>query len=257
VEVLGYTAESMVGQSIYAWVHPEDIERVKDGVQTKGQVEYRYRHANGNYVWLETLSNLLFDNSSTPTGIILAIREITERKRAQRELEELNRLKTEFLSTAAHELRTPLTSIRGFSEIMLTRAIDATRQRHFLQLINDQATQLGEIIDDLLDVSRLEAKRRLTLNVELTEIAGLIQHVMKPFAESATGHHFQLEGLERCPPILADPLRVSQVLRCAVDPRLRPLCSQGVPFHARNFYGNVADVARCMLGDHVERAACC
>jgi PAS domain S-box-containing protein len=212
-EMLGYRPDTMVGQSIYAWIHPDDVERVKDGVQTKGQVEYRYRHADGHYIWLETLSSLLFENSADPTSIIFASRDVTERKRAQRELEELNRLKTEFLTTAAHELRTPLTSIRGFSEILLTRALDTNRQRHFLGLINEQATQLGDIINDLLDVSRLEAKRRLTLSMEPVQLPELVQHVMKPFSESATGHRFELEGLEDCPPLVADPLRLSQVLK--------------------------------------------
>ncbi len=210
--ILGYKPDSMVGQSIYSQVHPDDIECVKEGVWTKGQVEYRYRHADGQYIWLETLSSLLLEDTAEPTGIIFASRNITERKQAQKELEELNRLKTEFLSTAAHELRTPLTTIRGFSEILLTRAYDAARQRQFHLMINEQATRLGDIINDLLDVSRLEAKRRLALNMETIQVAELLQRDVKPFVESATRHHFQLDGLEVCPRIVADPSRLSQVV---------------------------------------------
>lgn len=210
--VLGYEPESMIGQSIYSGIHPEDVEQVKVGVQTTGRVEYRYQHAYGHYVWLETLSNFLFADMQ-PEGIIFASRDITKRKQAERELEELNRLKTEFLSTAAHELRTPLTSIRGFSEILLTRQLDDTRKQRYISLINEQSTNLGTIIDDLLDVSRLEAKRNLALTIETIHLRDLIDHVVAPFAESSSEHRMQIEGFEDCPPINGDPFRLAQVIK--------------------------------------------
>jgi PAS domain S-box-containing protein len=212
LDVLGYRPEVLVGKSIYSWVHPEDIEHVREGIRSKGQVEYRYRHANGAYVWLETLSNLLFENSAEANGIIFASRDITERKQAQRELEELNRLKTEFLSTAAHELRTPLTSIRGFTEILLMRELDAPRRKQYMTLISEQAAQLGRLIDDLLDISRLEATRTMTLNMEPVQIRDLIDQAVKPFVESSPRHQFLVEGSEGCPSIVGDPARLAQVL---------------------------------------------
>ncbi|MCC7451936.1 MAG: PAS domain S-box protein [Anaerolineae bacterium] len=210
--VLGYEPEAMIEQSIYAGIHPEDVETVKEAVQTTGRVEYRYQHANGDYVWLETLSNFLFADTE-PEGIIFASRDITRRKQAERELKELNRLKTEFLSTAAHELRTPLTSIRGFSEILLTRQLDDPRKQRYLSLINEQSTHLGTIIDDLLDVSRLEAKRNLALTLEPIYLPDLINHVVAPFAESSGEHRIQIEGFEVCPPLNGDPFRLAQVVK--------------------------------------------
>ncbi len=212
-EVLGYKPESMLGDSIYRWMYPDDVEHARDGIQTKGQAEYRYRHAEGHYIWLETLSSLLFEGGSEPKSIILASRNITERKQAEEELEELNRLKTEFLSTAAHELRTPLTSIQGFSELLLTREFDANRQRHFLSLIEEHAIELGRLIDDLLDISRLEAKRKLTLNLELIDVAGLIQRTLEPFIEANPAHHFEVHGLEMYPSVQGDAFRLSQVVK--------------------------------------------
>ncbi len=210
--VLGYEPESMIGQSIYSGIHPEDAASVKIAVETTGRIEYRYQHANGHYVWLETLSNFLFADTQSQ-GIIFASRDITKRKQAERELEELNRLKTEFLSTAAHELRTPLTTIRGFSEILLTRQLDDPRKQRYVSLINEQSNHLGTIIDDLLDVSRLEAKRNLALTIESIHLADLIDHVVAPFAESSVDHTIQVEGVEACPPINGDPFRLAQVVR--------------------------------------------
>src|SRR5258708_1065334 len=211
--VLGYSPEEIIGQSIYAWVHPEDVDMVPEAGQPIARVAYRYLHSSVAYVWMETLTNFLFGEAHAIKGHILSSRDITERKRAERELQELNRLKTEFLSTAAHELRTPLTSIRGFSEILLTRQLDDARQKRYVTLINEQSTHLGRIIDDLLDISRLEAKRELTLSRELVNIADLIDQVMSPFVEAAPTHQMRVEGLDNCPPIFGDPFRLSQVCK--------------------------------------------
>jgi PAS domain S-box-containing protein len=212
-DVLGYTPDSLRGQSIYAGVHPDDLAMVIDAIQTTGRVEYRYQHADGHYLWLETLSNFLFEGDAIPQGIIFASREITKRKQAEWELKELNRLKTEFLTTAAHELRTPLTSIRGFSELLLARKWPSDRQQRYLHMIHEQANHLGVLIDDLLDISRLEAKRTLTLALEPVNIFDLVERILPPIVEAAPAHEVEIEGLQGCPPVLGDPMRLGQVIQ--------------------------------------------
>jgi PAS domain S-box-containing protein len=212
-DVLGYTPDSLRGQSIYARVHPDDLAMVIDAIQTTGRVEYRYQHADGHYLWLETLSNFLFEGDAVPQGIIFASREITKRKQAEWELKELNRLKTEFLTTAAHELRTPLTSIRGFSELLLAREWPPDRRQRYLHMIHEQANHLGVLIDDLLDISRLEAKRALTLALEPINVFDLVERILPPIVEAAPTHEVEIEGLQDCPPVLADPMRLGQVIQ--------------------------------------------
>jgi PAS domain S-box-containing protein len=212
-DVLGYAPSALVGHSLFAQVHPDDVERVREAILTVGQVEYQYRHADGHYVWLETLSNLVLGWDGHIAGIVIASRDITQRKLFEQETQELNRLKTEFLSTAAHELRTPLTSIRGFSEILLTRQLDADRQRRYLTLINEQSTHLGTIIDDLLDISRLEARRRLTLMLEPTSIRDLVDKAVMPFAEATPPRTIQVQHADTLPTVVCDSFRVLQVLK--------------------------------------------
>jgi PAS domain S-box-containing protein len=209
--ILGFSPTQLIGRPIIDRVHPDDMENVMEGLLTTGRAEYRYLRADGSYIWLETLSNPLYDNT-TPTGYILASREITERKRAEQELLELNRLKTEFLSTAAHELRTPLVSIRGFSEILLNRNFDSPRQRHFLTLINEQSTQLGQILDDLLDISRLEAKQRLTLQPEQIALPDLIGATIALF-DIDTQHPITFENNLDFAIVIGDRMRIAQVLK--------------------------------------------
>lgn len=211
--VLGYTPESLLGRSISFWIHPDDLTRVEDAIGVIDRIEYRCLHMDGRYLWIESISNLLFDDSGSVTGIVFASRDITDRKQAEEELQKLNRLKSEFLSTAAHELRTPLTSIRGFSEILLTRQLDEARYHRFVNLINDQANQLGKIIDDLLDVSRLEAGRGLQIAVEPVNMTDLIHEVITPFIESAPNHAIQLEGIDGLPLVKGDPFRLGQVCK--------------------------------------------
>ena len=218
---LRYAPSELVGQSIYAWIHPDDVENVKAAFYDIGRVEYRYQRADGTYIWLETLSNLLFDDSPKLIGMIFASRDITKRKEAEHELQELNRLKTEFLSTAAHELRTPLVSIRGFAELLLTRKLDEERQARFLTLINDQSAQLGKIVDDLLDISRLEAKQSLTLTLEAVNLPALIDEVVALFNETSSRHVIQVEPMEVFGKVKADADRVAQVLKNLISNALK------------------------------------
>lgn len=139
-------------------------------------------------------------------GFVIALHDVSTFK-------EVERLKDEFLSTAAHELRTPLTSIRGFSEILLTRDLPEDRQKGYLSTISDQATQLAQIIDDLLDISRLEAGRGLDLKLETVDMFRLVTEAVRPFADTSPDHHFELENPANDSRVMGDPFRLSQVLR--------------------------------------------
>src|SRR5262249_16554324 len=144
-------------------------------------------------------------------------RDITKRKQAENELQELNRLKTEFLTTAAHELRTPLTSIQGFSELLLARELTAARQQRFLQMIHEQANQLGRLINDLLDISLLKSKRTLIHTLEQVNVFEHVENILPPIIEAAPTHEVEIAGLQGCPPVFADPTRLGQVIKNLVS----------------------------------------
>ncbi len=102
---------------------------------------------------------------------ILCFRDVTHET-------EVDRFKTEFLSTAAHELRTPLACIYGFAELLLTQKLDDANRSEFLNLIFAQSQQMSELLNELLDLSRIEA--RGTQDLTLTRIAAqtLMQQVV-------------------------------------------------------------------------------
>ncbi len=96
-------------------------------------------------------TSVIEDRTGKQTGIITIIHDATHER-------EVDRMKKEFISTAAHELRNPLASIQGFSEILLLRDdIEEKEKKKFLSYINTQSMNLANIINDFLDISRLES----------------------------------------------------------------------------------------------------
>lgn len=108
-------------------------------------------------------------SDSATVAQILYFRDVTHETAVEQ-------LKSEFLSTAAHELRTPMASILGFSEVLLAQNLDAASHQEFLNIIYDQSKVMAHILDELLDLARIEARRdkdfcytRVCLQ-ELTEV---------------------------------------------------------------------------------------
>ena len=137
-----------------------------------------------------------------------------ELEQQNRSVHEANRLKTEFVSMVSHELRTPLASIQGYVELLLegARASDGDR-RECLTLVKGNADRLLGLIDDLLDLSRIEAGR-IDLRRAPVELAPLLEGAARsllPLIE-ARQQRLEVEAVEGLPPVWADPDRVTQIL---------------------------------------------
>ena len=94
---------------------------------------------------------------------------------------EVDHLKSEFLSTAAHELRTPMTSIYGFSELLLTQEFDAAMQRELVETIHRNASLMTSIINELLDLARIEDKRGTDFSMERFDLRTLLHEIIADF----------------------------------------------------------------------------
>jgi signal transduction histidine kinase len=139
--------------------------------------------------------------------------EIAERRKAEA-------LRDEFLSVAAHELKTPLTSLRGFAQLLMRQLDrdelpDAVRMRQALSAIDQQSAKLARLVNQLLDVSRIEAGR-LMLERKVADVVGIVEDVVS----SARVNTFRHDFVVRAPGAalaLVDPLRLEQVVRNLVD----------------------------------------
>jgi signal transduction histidine kinase/CheY-like chemotaxis protein len=140
-------------------------------------------------------------------GLVWTVRDISERAR-------LERAKSEFVATASHELRSPLTSIKGFVEL-LERTSDemSDRQREFVEIILKSTDRLVELVNDLLDVARIEADH-VEINrrpIDVGEVVHEVAELISPRME-AKNQHLTSYAAPVLPPALADPGRVRQIV---------------------------------------------
>ena len=138
------------------------------------------------------------------TGILL--RDITRER-------ESDAMKAQLLSTVSHELRTPLASIKGFATTLLRQDVkwDEATQRDFLRIIEEETDRLAEIIDNLLDMSQIEAGA-LRITKEPTQLRQMIREVVDEMRMRTEAHYFVVDLPAELPRVLVDPRRIRQVL---------------------------------------------
>jgi PAS domain S-box-containing protein len=130
---------------------------------------------------------------------------------------EVDRLKSEFVATVSHELRTPMTSIRGYTDVLLMGAAGAMNenQAHFLKIIKSNTERLNILVNDLLDVSRIESGR-VTLSpqaLDLREVAeDVIGDVLRRSQEENKPMALSLDAPKKLPPVYGDTERIRQIL---------------------------------------------
>jgi signal transduction histidine kinase len=147
-------------------------------------------------------------------GLVLLLHDVTRER-------ELDRMKNAFLGMAAHELNTPLASILGFSEL-LTSADSAARltpqqREEYLQLIHGKGLDLSRLVDDLLDISRVEAGQSLALDCQAMRLDDLVREVLQHYQGKNPRHRFELHCVTAQTAIQADPVRIRQVLNNLVS----------------------------------------
>ena len=136
---------------------------------------------------------------------ILYVRDITHET-------EVESLKSEFLATAAHELRTPMASIYGFAEVLLTQVTDAESQKEFLGIIHKQSRLMVDILNELLDLARIEARRGKDFKYTELCLQDLLADLIKAFQCPAGRAIPELEAPAQPITLLADSGKLRQAL---------------------------------------------
>jgi signal transduction histidine kinase len=130
---------------------------------------------------------------------------------------EVERLKNEFLTTAAHELRTPLVSVYGFSELMASPMAEARRLPAMAQTVHQHAAVLKRLVDQLLDLARLDAHGAADFRLQPQELGALLQHTVDALAEP----RLVLERPAVACWVRADPAKLQQALGNALSNGLK------------------------------------
>ncbi|MEZ4485560.1 MAG: HAMP domain-containing sensor histidine kinase, partial [Syntrophotaleaceae bacterium] len=140
------------------------------------------RQSGAEKITLQVKSAAVTDHGGVAVGVITLLRDVT-RERA------LDRLKTEFISTAAHELRTPLTAVMGFSELLLSsQRFSLKEQREFLDIIHRKFDLLGKIVDDMVDLARLDSGQMLRIDRVTTDVNQLLESSVLDYRKLFPGH---------------------------------------------------------------------
>ena len=142
---------------------------------------------------------------ASSSSLVLYYRDVTRET-------ELDRMKSEFLSTAAHELRTPMASIMGFSELLMMRKYDEDKTRELLGTINRQAHRLTSLLTDLLDLARIEARRAESFRFEIVPLQQAIDEAVGAFLVPDDRHRLVLELPDRLPSIRMDRAKFQQAM---------------------------------------------
>ncbi|MEW6033594.1 MAG: GAF domain-containing protein [Chloroflexota bacterium] len=143
-------------------------------------------------------------------GMGAVLRDVTKER-------EVDRMKTEFISIASHELRTPMTGVYGFAELLMMRAPELSEEhRHWVNTIHSESQRLSEIVEDFLNVSRIEAGR-LSLKPERLAMEPLLREVVGKFIRSHPRHQFEVVVGWDTPEVRVDRGKLVQVLVNLVD----------------------------------------
>lgn len=193
-EYFGKSKNDIIGRTDYDFVDKEtaDFFRKRDRIALQAGKptinEERVTYADGHEEFLETIKTPLLGANKKVIGILGIGRKITDRKKTEADLiaaknkaEESDRLKSTFLSNMSHEIRTPMNGIIGFADLLHKDDIEIEEQKKFVRIIQNSGTQLLRIIDDILEISRLETRQvkaifeNLFLNDMLREIHSIFQ----------------------------------------------------------------------------------
>ncbi|MEG4811227.1 PAS domain S-box protein [Microcoleus sp. F8-D3] len=185
-DILGYESREFLEDSKF-WVnhlHPDDLEPVLNGlanvfVNDFYLHEYRFRRSDGVYRWMLAQLRLIRDDSGTPVEILGYLIDISDRKQAELEFHqanEANQAKTVFLANMSHELRTPLNSILGFTQLMSYESNLTRSLQERLQIVNRSGRHLLDLINDILDLSKIESGQ-MDLNLSDFDLTNLLKSI--------------------------------------------------------------------------------
>ncbi|MEG3768326.1 PAS domain S-box protein [Alteromonas sp. 14N.309.X.WAT.G.H12] len=230
--ITGYNQDDLkaLKSGIFGLIHPDDRTRMaihlRHIFRDKGKgetfsIQYRVQHAKGHWLWVIG-QDVIFErnNKGKLTKIIGSFLDITPLKTMQDKLltlkdkaEEANRLKTEFLANMSHEIRTPMNAIIALTDMVLDMDM-ADNQREYLQKVQLSSRSLLQLLNDILDYSKLEAGK-FDINNEPFDLYRLLSNVLHLFQTTAIQKGLSIKAsIDDSVPrfVIGDASRIAQIL---------------------------------------------
>ncbi|WP_392530535.1 response regulator [Nostoc sp. C117] len=230
--ICGLKAAESIEKKWVESVHPEDQERavtswsvyINEGRDYSE--EFRFQTTHGIVRWVQVRSSPMLSGQGELLGYVGTLEDITERKQAEevraqvireqtarQEAEAANRMKDEFLAVLSHELRTPLTSMLGWSKILRTKKLDEKATSRALEAIERNAMSQMQLIEDILDVSRI-IRGQLRLNVCAVNLIAVMETALEAVRPLAEPKDIQLNTVldNSVGSVYGDPARLQQIV---------------------------------------------
>jgi len=261
-EWLGYCPLNLPSNDPYYYFHPDDVDHIRTNAIEKlkaGEqsiiINYRLRHAQGHYVWVESLTKYVFNPEGRMIAIQVSTRNITERKKAEEDIryalekeKELRDLKARFIVMASHEFRTPLATIQSsldllqhyFGQQVLVENIKTTK--HFSRIRNE-IKKVTDLMNDILVLGKLEGGST-RLKLEKTDIIDLVNELIEDsFSQGKDPRlpEFSFSGFPR--PIFIDQQLMRHALSNLISNALKFSQGKAAPHIALNYLKNKVQLA--------------
>jgi PAS domain S-box-containing protein len=220
----GYSRkEDIVGKSGFDFIAPTELTRAMEehesNVREEGgsTAEYTAVIKDGKEIKAEVISAMLRDSSGRPQGFIVAVRDITERKR-------MEQMKTDFVSLVSHQLKTPVAGVKAYIENMLGGVAGelSDKQRQYLSEMRILCVRNYRLISDLLSMSLIE-RGILSVNVQPITLKEVVDLAIEDYVKSIEDKGLALKIEEADPGVvvLADKDKLSEALRNVIDNALK------------------------------------
>jgi PAS domain S-box-containing protein len=227
----GYTAEEVIGKPFYILYPPEEASekpfRLMKTAIEEGSVEDEgwRRRKDGSHFWANVTLTSLWENNQL-RGFAKVTRDMTERRQsaqlaealkleqvAREEAERANELKIRFLGMISHELRTPLTSIKGYTTTLLAEDVEwqPEQRRQFLIIIDEEADRLRELIDQLLNLSQIQAGV-FQIQVKAHPLSTSLELAQEQLRVLTANHQLHVTIPPDLPTVRMDERRIAQVI---------------------------------------------
>ncbi|WP_232286203.1 PAS domain-containing hybrid sensor histidine kinase/response regulator [Solidesulfovibrio carbinoliphilus] len=225
--ITGYSIEEIEQQQFLNFTHPsymniqiEQTEKLIDGSTRTFDSEQQYCRKDGTEIWVRLTVCPARDEGGRPKTLIAFVEDITDRiesekrlRQAKEEAEQANRAKSEFLANMSHEIRTPMNGVMGMTDLLLMSGLSGPA-REYLQLIKQSGTSLLQIINDILDLSKIESGK-FVLDCQAFSLRDSLETILHPLRLGARDkgldfrHVIAADAPDR---LLGDKGRLGQVL---------------------------------------------
>lgn len=263
-EYSGLDSTEKFGEAWVSSLHEEDRDRILanwvKSVSSASEFkdEYRLRGKNGDYRWFKGHAMPIHDSDGkldywigTATDIEEEKQRALELKIAKQEAEKASRAKSSFLANMSHEIRTPLSAILGFSDLLKSNDLSGEQRAQFAQVVDRQGQMLTRIIDDLLDLARIESGR-IGIETAKFSVRNLSEEILGLFGPAAElkGISLNVSVSHEVPQVVeSDPVRLRQILINIVGNAVKFTSSGGISLR---FKSKAASQGRVELAIEVE-----